>query len=195
MRPRRLLLIFSLLSLLIPLATPLYAQSFPFQGELEKSGIAVTTKPPEEAVLLFNLPNVYLLPTSPFYPLKTFWENIQLMLREKPEEKVQYLIDLSNQRLSEAFRLIKQGQYQKAQESLMAYQERFTQAESLLTLVTNDEWRARVLNLLGEQVARQELFAQVLKSRELEQLLPLLSGEFWAGEEEFRGGLKLKRID
>jgi len=183
---------FSLITILAS-SQAVWAQWGSWQSELEKSGITVTTEPPEEGILLFNLPNVYLLPTSPFYPLKIFWENIQLLFQEKPEEKVSFLMGLANQRLSESLKLIQQGQYKKAAGPLVAYQERFTQAENLLQLIQDDLWRERLLNLLNEQIQQQEVFAQILKQYNLAYLSTLLPKGFGLNEAS-QGNLELESL-
>ena len=92
------------------------------RSTLSKYGIEISSTSPENAQLLVNLPDIYLLPTSPFYPIKLFWEKLRLLFTDSNEAKIRYLFGLSRKRLAEAFELIEEGNLEELEDTL----ERFT---------------------------------------------------------------------
>lgn len=68
-----------------------------------------------------GLPPVTILPTSPFYPLKLFWEKVVLFFTFSPEKKAEITLKNAEARLAEAYRLIENKEFTKAKETLERY--------------------------------------------------------------------------
>ena len=70
-----------------------------------------------------ELPDVGMLPGSPFYFVKTFLENLRLGLIRAPEEKAVYIAHLLEVRLAEALALAGRGQTKRLERTAARYQE------------------------------------------------------------------------
>lgn len=132
--------------------------------------IAFTQTPPEGAVLLLNLPNVYILPTSPLYPVILFWEQLRLLLATTPEERTQLFLLLAETKMAETVRILedKNGRIQedkRVQVGVLVdnYQEYLNQAYRFFNLVQNPQKREELYWELQKQGKNFELFKSFLE--------------------------------
>lgn len=80
----------------------------PFAFASEPVSPVVESTPSPKLVIelsLSELPKVYLTPASPFYFLKTLWENVRWLAKRSPEGKALLALELAERRLSEALRV------------------------------------------------------------------------------------------
>lgn len=110
------LLIFAAFVLLVAILAPpaLAAQSSP------------------SAVLLFDLPPVYLLPDSPFYFLKTLWEWGRLVWVRTPELRAQLHLYLAQTRLSEAAKMSEKGEGLVVEKLMVEYDNHLSRAKETM---------------------------------------------------------------
>lgn len=114
--------------------------------------IEITTRPAPELALLMNLPSVYLLPSSPLYPLKEWWEEFRLIINTAPEERTQVLTDLARGHLAEVVALVQKGDFEKAAQSLAKYQDLVLELEKYQPLLQDE----RVVWLTSQLDQHQE---------------------------------------
>lgn len=131
------------LSLILPLV---------FFGQIE-----LTSTPAPESALLINLPNVYLLPSSPFYPLKEFWDKFILLLTSTPQERAQILNHHAKTQLAEIVRMIQHGDLQRAGLILKKYQENLEKLRRYQNLLTDEH-----LQWLTSQLEQHAQYRQLL---------------------------------
>lgn len=122
-KPKRKFLLASLLSAAIFLGFFTKTFAFDLNSSLSKLGIEMSSSKPEgqKADLLVSLPDVYLLPTSPFYPLKLFYENLRLLFSGSSEKKLKLLLEFSHERLAEGAKLIERGNLEEFENALDHY--------------------------------------------------------------------------
>lgn len=110
----RAFVIFLICSTFCVFAMPVFAlQVTPEGGEpfqLEILGTEEATSSSEEVVPVetldsSELPQVRLTPLSPFYFLKTLWENVCWFIRRSPEERASLALELAEKRLGEALQI------------------------------------------------------------------------------------------
>lgn len=187
---------------LVNTATTVFAETLPLQEYLprvawglESLGLQITNElpdavsSPEEAILFFNLPQVYILPDSPFYFLKKIWEGAQILFASSPNERGEILLELAEKRLSEGIALIKKGDWKGASSVLQKYQGQFENAQNMLALIRD----LQKYDTLRQQISR-ELQNQALLASFLEKIG---AGEVM-GEFEPRmpiGGLELRMVE
>ena len=180
---------------LINTASTIFAEALPFQKHLEATGLQFGIESPsarggfEEAILLLNLPKVYILPNSPLYFLKTLWEGAQLILTSEPEKRGELLLTLAEKRLSEGIVLIKKGEWQGASSVLQKYQGQFDNAQNMLGLVRDiqkyDALRAQISRQLQNQALVVSFLERIGAGEVLGGLMPRMS----------IGGLELRPVE
>lgn len=108
--------------------------------------------------LTLGLPEVTILPTSVFYPLKIFWEKIVLFFTFDETKKVEITLKNAESRLSESYRLIENKEFGKAQEILTKYNEQIALASSSLSSlkeINNEDLIALVRKVEANTVKQQ----------------------------------------
>lgn len=129
--------------------------------------VTVTETPPEGAVLLLNLPNVYLLPTSPFYPLALFWEQIRLLLTTTPEKRTELFLLLAETKMVEVVRLQENRNLGEQEGQVLGliqnYQKYLTEAYKFFNLVQDPQKREKLYWELQKQAKNFELFKGFLE--------------------------------
>ncbi len=97
-----------------------------------------------------------LLPDSPLYFLKTWWENIQLFFTFKEQAKADLYLKLANKRLIEAQKLTEKGKIELAQKILNKFQERMEKAISKLEALKETDKKEILIEKLKENLSRQQ---------------------------------------
>lgn len=161
--------------------------------KLEKYGVTVQIDAPEEAILAVALPDVYILPNSPFYLLVKFWESLTLLWADTPEEKAYLLFEYAEKRLAETLKLIKKEDDSAALTNIDRYKGQLSQAINTLQEVSDLDKREQQFNRLEEQVWYQRALARVLHAEGLSDLFTETSEDFSTVIEQ-RGGIELKNI-
>lgn len=94
-----------------------------------------TTKSADQVKTLttLGLPDVIILPTSPFYFLKNLWEEVELFFTFSSEKKVELILEVAEERLAEAYIMIEYKDFEKAKNSLEAYNKQIEKAQEFLS--------------------------------------------------------------
>lgn len=119
--------------------------------------VEITTTPAQESALLMNLPNVYLLPSSPLYPLKEFWGEIMLLLNATPEERATIISNRAKGQLAEVVEMVKRGDLQKASQTLEKYQQNIEKLQQYQSLLQDER-----LQWLTSQLQQHQEYRQLL---------------------------------
>lgn len=142
--------------------------------------MVIAQTPPEGAILLLNLPSVYVLPTSPFYPLILIWEQLRLFLATTPEERTALFLSLTERKMAETVGLLESSRAGKQKgESIQSlldnYQEYFNQAYRFYALVQDPQKREELYWELQKQGKNFELFRSFLEKAgvQVEWKIPL----------------------
>ncbi len=84
-------------------------------------------------ILKINLPDVMILPDSPFYQVKTTIEEIQLFFASTDEQKLQLLLSFGQKRLAEALKLQDKNKPELAKQTLDTFDKTLKQAQEILS--------------------------------------------------------------
>lgn len=173
-----------------PVRTPTPFRAIPFQDRLSTLGLEIATEPPEGGILALHLPNVYILPNSPFYFFKKIWEGTQIFLASEDEQRGEVLLSLAEKRLSETFQLLKQGDLEGVVATLRLYEGQFSQARGILSVIADEQMQSKLRQLLTEHSQIQALFYSFVKKLGLPEILSQM--EFM--KPRGLGGLELRPL-
>lgn len=114
-------------------------------------------------VAVLNDYNPTLLPDSPFYFLKTWWEGIQELLTTNPVSKADLYLKLANKRMVEAEKLMEKGKVDLAKKLINQYQERIEKAIQKTEQAKGEgkDVSEIVAKLTANSVRQQEVLAKV----------------------------------
>lgn len=114
-------------------------------------------------VAVLNDYNPTLLPDSPFYFLKTWWEGIQELLTTNPVSKADLYLKLANKRMVEAEKLMEKGKVDLAKKLINQYQERLEKAIQKTEEAKGEgkDVSEIVAKLTANSVRQQEVLAKV----------------------------------
>jgi len=143
-------IIFVFVLLVLSNTTPIFAEDIPLESEEATSPFLASTKETSDSdslpdietsksaskikgFLTLGLPEVMILPTSPFYPLKILWEKVVLFFTFDETKKVEMILKNAERRLSESYRLIENKSFDKAKDTLNTYNEQITLATNSLS--------------------------------------------------------------
>ena len=107
------------------------------------------TQPP---AVDFELPQSRLTPLSPFYFLKTLWENVCWFTRRSPEERAFLALELAERRLSEALEV------SSKKENVSLVERLFRERETLL----KQAWE-QVGRLAGDEAQKEKIKREILR--------------------------------
>lgn len=114
---------------------------------------------PIETSLVINLPSVYVLPDSPFYQIKKYWEGIRYLLTLNVEQKTSFLFGLSEIRLAETLKLLQEQKTALAQQTLSEHRVILEKIESINSYLISNNSRKLIQNRLENQKQKLELIA------------------------------------
>ena len=122
---------------------------------------------------------ITILPSSPLYGLKTFWENLQLLIAARnPQLRSRLLTKYCSQRLDEIYTLITQDSKTADQTSLFKLLQRYQNQYRTLQLIIGQ------INVGQDQLGI--LYQNHLKKRaflkQISQTQKKLLGSFWVNE-------------
>ncbi|PIP56217.1 hypothetical protein COX05_04190 [candidate division WWE3 bacterium CG22_combo_CG10-13_8_21_14_all_39_12] len=141
----------------------------PLLGSIEEnveiSDVMVQVDPIQQTMEV-NLPEVTILPNSPFYVLKIMWEEVRLFLSRSPEQQLELVLQLANVRLAETLALINTQQPDFAQYTFGQYETLVAKSEQIVEVLTKDNTIDNTLN------------AKLSTQRETNKLAELLMGEY-----------------
>ena len=106
-----------------------------------------------------GLPAVMILPDSPFYPVKLFWEQILLVFTFGVERKTTLLLDKAEERLAESYMMVEKKEFEKAEQALNEYADLIDQIKVLLVQINSDQVLQIVRKVEANTVKQQEVLA------------------------------------
>jgi len=112
---------------------------------------------------LEEITDVGLLPDSPFYFLKTWWEEIQLFFTFDNVKKAEQQTKLATKRVVEAKKLVEKGKTEKAQKHLEKFQARIQKAVEKMEKAKNQGKNVEELveKLKANNIGQQEVLTEV----------------------------------
>ena len=138
--------------------------------QMETSSPLSITLPTDLSVIIeslkINLPTATILPDSPFYDIKTTWEQVRLFFIKDPNQRAQFLIELGQQRLAESLSLIQKERFDLALTTL----DRFTK--------TIDSVKAISSNSLVDAPSILQIQGNIDAQKEKRELINLVTGEY-----------------
>ncbi len=90
-------------------------------------------------ILQLNLPDVTILPDSPFYQIKTTIEEIQLFFANSDEQRLQLLLSFGQKRLAEALKLQNKDKPKLAKQTLETFDKTLEKSQELLSTLNLKE--------------------------------------------------------
>lgn len=111
-----------------------------------------------ENTLELNLPQVHILPDSPFYGLKKNWEFLVILLAGTPEQKMNVLLDFAEIRLAEAVAMIKEQNQSKVEAVMQEYTDTIAKVNDIKASLEPQKIEQHIDTKLEVEQRKVELF-------------------------------------
>jgi len=123
-----------------------------------------------------NLPDIKLLPSSPFYFLKRSWEEVKGWFIFNTNKKIKYGINLANKRLEETETLIQNKKTDLINGSLDRFNQQMEEVNSNITKAKNKSRDlTEIYNLVQQNKERHEAVLNQLQAQVPDNLKEVIS--------------------
>lgn len=159
--------------------------------ELSEAGLALQVDQPEGAILAVSLPDVYILPDSFLYWIVEFWEEVQYVLTEDSDERVELMFTFAEKRLAETIKLIEKDRADFAALTIERYQNELDAAMDIVDSLPQKD-RAAGLSRISEQAWYQKAFMRIMQADGISDLF--FSSGARVGESSEIPGIELQSL-
>lgn len=121
-----------------------------------------------ETSLRINLPEVKILPDSPFYQAKRFIEDVKFMFARTPQQQLGLLVEYGQSRLSEGLQLFEKKKNDLAEKMLAEHKSIIDRILSLQEKSADSDQNETIPGLVENQQHKNELLGFLLGEYQVE---------------------------
>jgi hypothetical protein len=115
-----------------------------------------------ETSLTVNLPKVHILPDSPLYGIKRQIENLQMFFARDPQQQIDVLVKLGENRLAEGLQLLQKKKDDLATQSLNEHAGILGQIKTIRELIVEENKTGFIPSVVENQQYKNQLLSLLL---------------------------------